>query len=148
VERDVREEADERLNRALAETGARDPREPYRALLRELKGRSQERYERAVERFQDSVLPSIARERADPLLAWLEYGCDLAERLDPGRDVVVDASGRAAPLVPPPSWRDLILHVPDEDRARAIPICLPPELTAAQRATLDLLVHGKVRVDG
>lgn len=145
---DIRQEADELLSRALTETGATDPRGPYRALLRELKSLSEDRYAEAVERFQDSVLPSIARQEAEPLQAWLDYGRHLAESLGPGRDVVIDGTGRAHPLGPSPSWRDLILHLPDDGRARAIPVSVPAELSAAQRATVDLLVHAKVRAGG
>lgn len=134
------------LSRALAETGARDPRELCRSLLRELKTRSQESYDEAVERFQDSVMPSIVGEEAEPLQAWLDYGRYLAERLGPGRDVVIDASGKALPAPSAPSWRDLLLHLPDDGRARAVPVSVPPELTPAQQATIDVLVDGKVRL--
>lgn len=144
---DQRQEADELLDRALADTGAHDPREPYRALLRELKKRDQERYSRAVDRFQGSVLPSIVQGDTNPLQAWLEYGRHLANQLDPGRDVVIDHSGKASTLTLPPSWRDLIIHLPDDGRARAVLVSLPPDPTPAQRATVDLLVHARVMLD-
>ena len=108
------EEAEHRLNQALRETGARDPRKSYREMLRELKLKSEADYQHAVAGFQESVLTAIIDRGAEPLSSWLQFGRELAERLYPGRDVVIDETGRARALAPPPSWRDLILHLPDE----------------------------------
>lgn len=141
-----RKEAEERLNQALLETGARDPRESYRDMLRELKLRSEPDYRQAVAGFQESVLAAIGDRGADPLSSWLQFGRELAERLYPGRDVVIDETGRARALAPPPSWRDLILHLPDDQRAKGVVVGLPPELTRAQRASVDLLARGSVRL--
>lgn len=143
----LREQADDLLRRSLEETGAPDPRDAFRPLLRELKDRDKEAYLEAVAKFQETVVPAIAEGSVDPLTAWLQYGIELAQRLDPGREVVIDATGRATPLAPPPSWRDLILHVPEASRARTLLIGYPAEPTSAQRATVDLLVRGKVRLD-
>ena len=137
-------EAEQRLNQALLETGARDPRESYRKMLRELKIKSEADYQHAVAGFQESVLTAIIDRDADPLSSWLQFGGELAERLYPGRDVVIDRTGRARALAPPPSWRDLILHLPDEQRAKGIIVGLPPELTRAQRASVELLARGSV----
>ncbi len=143
----MQEQADALLTQSLAETGAVDPRPHYRALLRELKQKSPTQYDGAVARFRDSVLPSIVRGESEPLTAWLDYGKELAEGLAPGRPVVIDATGRSSPLAAPPSWKDLILHVPDEPRARAILVGSPPQPTRAQQAAVELLVNGRVSLE-
>ncbi len=137
-------EAEDRLNQALLETGARDPRKSYREMLRELKLKSEADYQHAVAGFQESVLTAIIDRGAEPLSSWLQFGRELAERLYPGRDVVIDETGRARALIPPPSWRDLILHLPDEQSAKGVIVGLPPELTRAQRASVELLAQGSV----
>ena len=142
----VKKQAEDRLDQALAETGAMDPRIPYRQLLRDLKHRSEPEYDHAVALFQESVLEATAAEDADPLSSWLQFGLGLAERLQPGKDVLIDETGRVGPFAPPPSWRDLILHVPEDRRAKAIVVGRPPKLTRAQSATIDLLALGNVRL--
>jgi hypothetical protein len=140
----MQEQADALLNDALAETGAADPRPRYRLLLSELKRQDPSAYDEAVSRFRDLVLPAIARREADPLTAWLDYGRHLAEKLAPGRTLALDEHGRSSPFGGPSPWKDLILHVPADPRARAILIGEPPRPSRAQRATIDLLVHGRV----
>ena len=139
---DLTAQANENLEAALERTGARDPREFYRERLRELKRVSPDGYETAVAYYTDTLLPQVAGGDADPLECWTAYGLKLAEALSAGRTVAVDASGRAAPYEPPAGDR-LILHLPDENGARALLVGLPPELTEAQRATYDVLVAGK-----
>ena len=143
-EKTMQEEADALLNQALAETGAPDPRPRYRLLLSELKRQNPSAYDEAVSRFRDVVLPSIARRESEPLTAWLDYGRHLAENLAPGRTLSLDEHGRSSPLTSPASWKDLILHVPADPRARAILVGEPPAPTRAQRATVELLVNGRV----
>ena len=144
----LQREADERLAEALRDTGAADPRPPCRELLRELKGHSESSYKEAASAFEHLVVERIGGEKADPLATWLRYACGLAERLSPGRVVVIDGSGRAVPLQPPPSWRDLILHVPDDGKTRCLVVGRPSELTRAQRATVELLAAGAVKRPG
>ena len=144
----MQEQADGLLNEALSATGAADPRPRYRLLLSELKRQDSSAYDRAVTRFREAVVPSIARVEVDPLTAWLEFGRHLAEALSPGRALVLDEHGRSSPLTGPASWKDLILHVPSDPRTRAILIGEPPAPTRAQRATVDLLAEGKVMLAG
>lgn len=138
-------EADRRFAARLAETGARDPREHYRTLLKELKEEAPEGFAELSERYRSEVVPRSADPEHDPLEIWLEYGLDLAEARATGRSVEIDASGRAGPVSRPARWSTLILHLPDEKRARAIPVSIPPEPTPAQKATVDLLVQGRVK---
>jgi len=142
---DHQEQADRRLAARLEETGAWDPRGTYRELLKRLKELDEDAYRAAVVRFRDEVLPAIAEEGGDPLQEWLEFGLFLAEQVAPGRTVLVEASGRSTRLASPGRWSDMLLRLPDTAKDRAIPLSVPPEPSPAQQATLDLLVHGKVR---
>ncbi|MDE0082786.1 MAG: hypothetical protein OXT72_09080 [Gammaproteobacteria bacterium] len=144
----LEEKAEARLAEALRDTGAVDPRAVCREFLRELKQRGQDPYDDAISAYQKSVVARIGREKADPLKTWLLYACELAERIRPGRDVVIDGTGRATPLEPPPSWRDLILHLPRDSRSPCLIVGQPPELTRAQRATVAVLVTRKVSRPG
>jgi hypothetical protein len=138
--------ADKKLEEAVAATGARDPRPLCREALREIRRRSEEEYTEAVGDYQDAVIRGIAEDNVDPVGAWIEFGMRLAERTAPGRTVVIDADGRAREYTPPPSWTELILHLPQGRGERAIPVVLPPDPTLAQRATVELLAHGKVKL--
>lgn len=136
-------QADARLEEALAQEGARDPREFYRERLRDLKQTNPAGYSEAVAYYRDTLIPRVAGGDADPLVAWTEYGRKLAEQVTPGRTVAIDATGRAHPYEEPPRRDKLILHLPEGRGGRALLVALPSELTAAQRATYDVLVSGK-----
>lgn len=144
----LEEKAKARLSEALRDTGAVDPRPVCREFLRELRAHGQQPYDDAISAFENSVVARIGGEKADPLETWLLYACELAERIRPGRDVVIDGTGRATPLEPPPSWRDLILHLPRNSRSPCLVVGRPPELTRAQRATVAVLVTRKTSRPG
>jgi hypothetical protein len=135
--------ADRALEAAMAETGARDPREFYRERLKELKQADAAGYERAVAYYRDTLIPEVASGSRPALDAWTEYGRILAETLSPGRTVSIDASGRSHPYEGPDLTR-LVLHLPE--KGRALLVGLPPALSPAQRATFDVLVAGKQRL--
>jgi len=143
---DLQARADRRFQEALEESGGRDPREFYRERLRDLKGSDPEAYRRAVEHYRDLLIPGVAAGEKEPIQAWMEYGCLLAELTSPGRIVQVDPSGRAAPLSPPVPLDHLVLHLPGAPGIRAILVSLPAELSPAQKATYDLLVAGKQKI--
>jgi hypothetical protein len=140
---DLTARADKRLEEALAREGARDPREFYRERLRELKQANPGGYAEAVAYYRDQLLPEVADGDGEPISAWTEYGRRLAEALAPGRTVAVDATGRCHPYEAPVQRDRLVLHFPDGKTTRAILVGLPAELSAAQRATYDVLVSGK-----
>lgn len=140
---DVTARADKALEDALAETGARDPREFYRERLRELKQSNPDGYATAVTYYRETLLPSIA-DGAAPLDAWTEYGRTLAEMATAGRTVSIDETGRSHPYDGPDLDR-LLLHLPD-GKGRALLVGLPRELSPAQRATYDVLVAGKQKL--
>lgn len=139
----IQEEADRLLEAAMEARGARDPREFYRTQLRELREENPDGYQKAVGYYKDTLLPSIARDGADPLAAWTDYGRTLATLRAPGRTVSVDASGRSRAYESPAETGELVLHLPDRSRMKALLVALPTELSPAQRATYDWLVGGK-----
>jgi hypothetical protein len=146
MDEDTRKAAESLFEAALEETGARDPREFYRARLRELKSEDPARYEEAVRHYADDLIPSIASGEIPPLEAWLRYGVRLAELSAPGRTWDVDPTGkRHTHAVPTPPDR-LVLHIPDAKGERAILVGLPREPTKAQRATFSVLVQGKLKL--
>jgi len=141
---DLTQRADQILEQALADSGARDPRDFYRDRLRELKNANTEGYEQAVRYYRETLIPTVARGEQNALEAWTEYGRRLADALEPGRTVSIDETGRAHPLEEVRAGR-LLLHLPDRKGSRALLVGLPPELTAAQRSTYDVLISGKQR---
>ncbi len=143
---DPNAEAARRLEDALAETGARDPRAFYRERLKELKAEAPEAYARMVAYYRERLIPEVAG-GSDPLAAWVEYGRLLAAAFAPGRCVRVDPEGRAHPYEPGGALHDLVLHLPD-DGGRALLVSLPPELSPAQRATYAVLVAGRQKLEG
>lgn len=142
----TQETADRVLQEALEKSGARDPREFYRTQLRELREHDADAYQMAVAYYRDTLLPSIVQDGIDPLRAWAAYGGTLAELRAPGRTVVIDGTGRSRAAEEPGELGELVLHLPDDQRVRAILVSLPPELTAAQRATYDWLVAGRKKL--
>jgi hypothetical protein len=134
--------ADARLQEALDASGSRDPREFYREQLKALREQDEEAYRAAVAYYRDTLIPSIADGSAEPLPAWTLYGKRLAELAHEGRTVAVDASGRSK------AWEgwdptELVLHLPEEARTRALLVQLPPRPSDAQRATYSWLVAGR-----
>lgn len=141
-----RERADARLDRVLQETGARDPREFYRERLKELKEKDAGAYREAVAYFENTLVPQVASGESEPLAAWTEYGRRLAELATPGRTMAIDPTGRAAPYEAPAPEDALVLHLPKVAGGRALLVGLPRELSAAQRATYDWLVTGRLKL--
>ena len=139
-------EADRRFEEALEATGARDPRDFYRQVLRGLKETNPGGYDRAVEHFQTVLVPGIASGEVEPLGAWREYGRLIAEVSEPGNTVEIDETGRSRPYSTASPLDRLVLHIPHERGQRAILISLPQTPSPAQRATFELLVRGKQRL--
>ncbi|HET8655550.1 MAG TPA: hypothetical protein VFL93_08565 [Longimicrobiaceae bacterium] len=140
-ESDLRARADERFQRALTESGARDPRDFYRVQLRELRERDESAFRRALAYFETRLVPAVAAPESDPIAEWLEYGRVLAELGTPGSAVQIDATGRAHPYAPPVPLDHLVLHLPTSTRETAVVVGLPPQLSPAQRAAYELLVR-------
>jgi hypothetical protein len=146
----IQEKADQIFEEALRKSGARDPREFYRKRLREMKGDNPESYREAVAYYENELVPSIVDAGADPLAAWQRFGCLVAESTVLGTPVEIDPTGRSLPYDPPTPADRMVLHIPEGSKGLALVVGLPPELSAAQLATYDLLVGGrqKLRVEG
>ena len=142
----AQEKADRIFEKALRESGARDPRELCRERLRELKASNPDGYQQAVDFFNETLIPEVASGASDPLQAWLEYGCRLADQVTAGDAVVVDATGRRHPCTWPVALEHLLLHIPRGKGGRALAVGLPPEPSPAQRATYELLVLGRLKL--
>lgn len=140
----LRELADSRFAAALAETGARDPRDYYRDQLKQLKERDPTAFRSGSEYYEQKLIPAVASEDGDPIAEWLDFGRFLAQLQVEGSAVQIDPTGRASAYRRPVPIQNLVLHLPTSTREPAIPIGLPPELSPSQRATFDLLVRHKV----
>lgn len=142
---DVAARAEERFERALRESGGRDPRDFYRERLRSLRDQEPEAYERAVRYYRAELIPRVAAEGSDPLGEWLEYGRYLAAASAEGETVQIDPTGRSEPYRRPVAGDRLVLHLPHSARHPALPVGIPPDLSPAQEATYDLLVRRAAR---
>lgn len=140
----LRDDAEIRFAAALASSGARDPREYYRERLRALKESDAAGYRAALEYFEKTLTPAVAREGGDPVGEWLEYGRYLASLATDGAAMQIDPTGRASAYARPVPVDHLVLHLPTSAREPAIAIGIPPQLSPAQRATFELLVRQKV----
>jgi hypothetical protein len=142
---ETRARAEARLADAAAALGLDDPRQPYRRRLRELRETRPEAFDTAIGHYEQHVLPSLAA--GDPIEAWLEYGRFLAALSSAAELTVIDASGRARPHAPPLAAQSLALFMPADTAVPPLVAAVPARPSAAQKATLDLLVDRKLGVD-
>ena len=146
MDKETQDRADQIFEETLARTGARDPREFYRERLRELKAAAPDAYREAVAYYENELVPAIAEAGEDPLMAWQQFGCRVAELTVDGAPTEIDPTGRRLPYSPPTPSDRMVLHVPGGSKGNALVIGLPPELSAAQLATYDLLVGGRQKM--
>jgi len=146
MDQELHDRADQIFEDALGKTGAKDPREFYRKRLREMKEENPDAYGEAVAYYQNELVPSIAEAGDDPLMAWQQFGCRMAELTVTGTPIEIDTTGRRRPYAPPTPTDRMVLHIPQGSKGRALIIGLPPELSAAQLATYDLLVAGRQKM--
>ena len=124
---------------ALARHGVQDVQPLYRKLLARLKAADPDAYGAAVARYEESLAPAVEHGEKDPLGLWVRYGAWLASRLQPGWVVAVDDTGRSESVVGDPPLGPLLLHLPDEARAPALPLAVPADPSPPQIATVELL---------
>ena len=150
MEQELHDRADRIFEEALGQTGSKDPREFYRRRLREMKADNPNAYREAVAYYENELVPSIAEAGHDPLTAWQQFGCRMAELTVTGKPIEIDATGRRRPYARPTPADRMVLYIPQGSKGRALVVGLPPELSAAQLATYDLLVGGrqKIREEG
>ena len=139
----MKQRADERLTEALAAGGLDDTRPVYRQVLRRLRERHPDAFERALRHYDEEVLPALAGTAA-PVETWIEYGAWLAGLTAEGRVVSVRADGRASDYRPPYAVGELVLHVPESAADPVLLLMRSATPSAAQQATYDLLVAGRV----
>ncbi len=146
MEQELQDRADRIFEEALGKTGAKDPREFLRKRLREMKADNPSAYREAVAYYENELIPSIAEAGDDPLRAWQQFGCRMAELTVAGTPVEIDTTGRRHPYAPPTPADRMVLYIPEGSKGRALVVGLPPELSAAQLATHDLLVGGRQKM--
>lgn len=121
---------------AIVKHGLEDVQPRYRQFLLELKARDPTAYEEAVARYKTHV------EGSDPnsvLDAWIGYGAWLASELAPGELVTIDRQGRAHRVEETNPLGALLIQIPDDKRARALPVTIPIKASTAQQETVALL---------
>jgi hypothetical protein len=129
-----------RTDSRLAGSDFEDPRPALRELLRRLRAQDVEGFAEATERFEQVLVPAAASEHCDPLVAWIEYARWLSDRLAHGRAVRIDATGLASPASGEPERGMLLVHLPDEQKAHAMVLLAPRQLSSPQQETIRLLV--------
>jgi hypothetical protein len=143
---ELRERAEQRLAAAIAAAGVADPRPALRERLRALRERAPAAFDRARSFYEEQVLPALADAAGHTaaLITWVEYADFVAGLEGEARLYVVDANGRADAFAGSLDAGMLVLHVPDDAAVPALAVIAPLEPSPAQRATLDLLVAGRV----
>jgi hypothetical protein len=138
--------SDLRLMEAFQHFQLEDSRPAYRARIRGLRDSDPDAFQSAVAQYEDVVLPSLSGGSGEPLAAlelWLEFGRFLASLEAEGRVFRTSSDGRAADYQPPYNEASLLLFLPDAAERPALPLAVPQACSAAQQATLDLLVHAR-----
>ncbi|MGD8278371.1 MAG: hypothetical protein PVH00_10115 [Gemmatimonadota bacterium] len=143
MSKDSRRQADERLGAALAGAAAADRRDDFRDRLRRLKRDNAPEFRRMTEHYEQVVLPDLLAS-PDPLRVWIEFGVTLGGTAGPGRVAAIDDTGRSGSWTGEYVAGQLLLWLPDDRQADALPLMVPVEPSAAQEATLDLLVRKKL----
>lgn len=138
-----RREAEQRLEAALADQGLADPRPALRERLRTLRESDAAAFDEARTRF-DAMMHEARGSAADALDPWIEYGRLLGELTGEGKLMSVDATGRATTYEQPAATGSVVLHLPENPATPALIVLAPLTPSAAQQATLDLLVGRKL----
>lgn len=122
----------------LVRHGLEDVQPLYRQLLLQLKSHDAAAYEEAVVRYREQVEGTVA-DADDPVAVWVEYGTWLAPRLMPGSVKAIDEDGRATDAGSPAPLGPLLVHLPDDQKSRALLLAMPSAPSPAQRETAALL---------
>jgi len=138
-----RRKADERLAAALVEAAAADRREDLRDRLRTLKRDNAAEFRRITGHYEEVVLPELLAS-PDPLRVWIDFGVTLGGTSGPGRVEAIDGTGRSARWAGEYAAGELLLWLPEDRQADALPLLVPEEPSPSQEATLDLLVRKKL----
>ena len=137
MEDTAKQKADDLTERAITAGMYEDFREEYRARLRWLKDNRPQYFAQALAHYNDVLVPNVANGN-DAVAEWVEYGRTLGQLSGEGKIVAIDETGRAHPYQ---GLTGLILHLPDDTAVPALALAVPKTLSAAQKATMDLLVR-------
>jgi hypothetical protein len=85
--------------------------------------------------YNDVLVPNVASGN-EAIAEWLEYGRLLGELSGPGKSVSIDETGKAHKLG---AVIGLALHLPEDTGIPALRLAVPRDISASQKATLDLL---------
>jgi hypothetical protein len=138
----LRATAEARLEHAAAALELSDPRPPYRERLRHLREVHPAAFQRAVDYYENDVLPAMTA--GDAIAAWLDYARVLASTTAEGALHVIDETGRAALYNSQLSPRSLVLFIPEDTSEAVLVAAQPLQVSRPQQATLDLLVGRKL----
>jgi hypothetical protein len=142
----AKNQVEARTAEAIDQGPYEDFRQAYRDHLRWLKDTNPQGFSKALSYYNEILATNIAAGH-DPLSEWLEYGRTLGKLTGPGTLYRIDETGRASPATDVSGSGDVLLHLPDDTNVRALALAIPRQLSASQRATLDLLVNRKLALD-
>jgi hypothetical protein len=134
--------AEARLEQSAAALGLADPRPPYRERLRSLRETHPDAFQRALTHYENVVLPAMTS--GDALTAWLSYASFLAGLTADGELHTIDETGRASVYAGSLAARSLVLFVPVETSEAVLVAAAPLQPSAAQQATVELLVNRRL----
>lgn len=134
----AKQRSDDFTQQAIAAGKVEDFREDFRERLRWLKDNRPQSFSQALSHYNDILVPNVAAGNA-AMQEWVQYGRLLGDLSGAGKVVAIDESGRARDFGD--EINSLVLHLPDDTAVPALALIIPRALTAAQRATLDLLAN-------
>jgi hypothetical protein len=142
MDAETRTQAEQRLADAAATLRLMDPRPPLRATLKQLRERQMDAFTRAVAHYEEQVLPRLAAE--EPMAVWLEYVRFVGQLTANGRLTAIGDDGAATSFKPPLAPGTLVLFLPEDTTVPAFIAAQPQQPSAAQHASMQLLVEGKL----
>jgi hypothetical protein len=137
--------AESQTDAAFAHSNFQDPRPDFRDRLRFLREEQPKAFSAALAYYEETLVPSVAGGE-DPVTGWIAYGQQLGELTAPGKTFTIDPSGRARPYRGSNPGDHLVIHLPNDTAAAALPLAVPRALTPAQHANYELLIGGARRL--
>jgi hypothetical protein len=143
---DARTQAEQRLEAAFTAHALADTRGALRGRLKELRERAPAAFDRALDHYENRVLPALAGAAAPAaaLAEWIGYGAFLGQLDGAGRTLALAGDGRATDFAAPYVPGTLVLFLPDDAATGALTLALPQQPTPAQHAAVGLLVEGRL----
>jgi hypothetical protein len=133
--------ADAHMDAALAQSTFEDPRPAFRDRLRLFREEQPDAFAAALQYYENVLVPAVAAAESEPLSEWVQYGRRLGELSGPGKTMAIDTTGRARTHSGAARDGELLMHIPHDTATQVLALAVPRQLSPAQQATLDLLVH-------